>query len=156
GPTIERMSNHFATLLRAIAASPSQRVCELPILEEAERRQLLFEWSRNRVGYPRPECVHALFESQAQLCPEAIAAGIDDAHLTYGELDRRSNQLARYLIALGVELEQVVGICADRGPDLVLCLLGVLKAGAAFLPLDPSYPAERLAYMLNDAAARVV
>jgi amino acid adenylation domain-containing protein len=153
--TIERMAGHLRTLLEGMAANPAQRVGELPLLTAREQHQVLYEW--NATGAPSaPQSLVELFEAQAAAHPEAIAFVCGQEELTYGELDRRSNQAARYLQHLGVGPEVVVGVCLQRGLELVAALWGVLKAGGAYLPLDPSYPAERLAFMAADAGAAVV
>src|SRR5206468_851992 len=98
-------------------------------------------------------CVHELFAEQAARTPEAVATVYEGAELTYAELDRGSNQWEQYLRSLGVGPERVVGVCMERSPEMVMALLGILKAGGAYLPLDPSYPASRLAFMVADAGA---
>ncbi|HEV7214415.1 MAG TPA: condensation domain-containing protein, partial [Chloroflexota bacterium] len=153
--TIQRMVDHYTTLLLGIVADPSQRLSALPLLPEAERRQVLVEWNATAAPYPASACIQDLVEVQAARAPESLA--VDGApDLSYGELDRRANQLGHYLQTLGVGTEAVVGVLLERSADLVVALLGVLKAGAAYLPLDPAYPPERLAAMLADAGAPVL
>ena len=106
--------------------------------------------------YPRDKCLHELFAEQAAKTPDAVAVVYEDGELRYAELDRRANQLAHHLRKLGVGPEVIVGLCVERSLEMVVGLLGILKAGGAYLPLDPGYPAERLAYMLADARAAVV
>ncbi|WP_052519231.1 amino acid adenylation domain-containing protein [Archangium violaceum] len=154
--TMARMFGHLRTLLEGVVADPGRRVGELPLLGEEERRQLLVEWNQTRTEYPRHATVHALFEEQAARRPEAVAVEYEEQRLTYAELNRRANQVARTLRGLGVGAGTLVGLCAGRSPELVAAMLGVLKAGGAYVPLDPSYPAERLAFMLEDAAVPVV
>jgi amino acid adenylation domain-containing protein len=154
--TIERLAGHFSTVLEGIVAAPDARLSELPLLGEAERRQLVTEWNDTAANYPSDKCVHDLFAAQAGLTPDAVALVYEDQELTYGELDRRSNQLAHHLQKLGVGPEVIVGLCVERSPEMVIGLLGILKAGGAYLPLDPSYPAERLAYMVSDAHVPIV
>jgi aspartate racemase len=154
--TITRMLEHFRTLLEAIVADPGRRLSELPIMSEAERQQILVEWNDTRADYPRERCIHELFEAQAARTPEAVALASPAGSMTYLELDRRANQLARYLQSLGVGPETPVGICIERSPDMVVGLLGILKAGGAYLPLDPTLPAERLGFLLSDARPAVV
>jgi amino acid adenylation domain-containing protein len=154
--TIERFVGHFQTLLAGIAAEPDCPVSGLPLLGKAERHRLLVEWNDTAADYPSDKCVHELFAAQAARTPDAVAVLYEGQHLTYGELDQRSNQLAHHLRALGVGPEVVVGLCLERSLDMVVGLLGILKAGGAYLPLDPEYPQERLAYMLTDARAPVV
>jgi amino acid adenylation domain-containing protein len=153
--TIERLFRHFETLLRAIAENPDRRLSELPLLETEERRRMLVEWNRTELDYPR-KCIHQLFEERVDLAPEGLAAIFEDQSLTYGELDRRSNRLARYLRSLGVGSETLVGVCVERSLEMVVAIMGVLKAGGAYIPLDPDYPAERLAFMLEDTQAPVL
>jgi amino acid adenylation domain-containing protein len=154
--TAERFVRHFKTLLSNVVAGPDRRISDYALLDEAERRKLLVEWNDTRREYPREACVHELFEAQVERRPDAIALVFEDEQLTFGELNARANQLAHYLRAQGVGPEQTVGICLERGPRLIVSLLGVLKAGGAYLPLDPQYPQERLAFMLEDAGVRVL
>ncbi|MBV8816907.1 MAG: amino acid adenylation domain-containing protein, partial [Acidobacteriaceae bacterium] len=156
GSTIERLGGHFSTVLEGIVATPDARVSELPLLREAERHQLLTEWNATAADYPRDKCVHELFAEQAARTPDAVALIYEEIALTYGELDRRANQLGNHLQKLGVGPEVIVGLCVERSPEMVVGLLGIMKAGGAYLPLDPNYPAERLAYMLSDARTPVV
>src|SRR5215210_4539118 len=156
GSTIERMVGHLQTLLRSIAADPDRRLSELPLLSEAERHQLLFEWNDTATEYPRDRCVHELFEEQVERTPDAVAVVFEDQQLTYRELNRRANQLAHHLRALGVGPETLVGICVERSLEMVVGLLGILKAGGAYVPLDPAYPEERLTFVLEGARAPVL
>jgi amino acid adenylation domain-containing protein len=156
GSTIARLAGHLKTLLEGIVANPDARIGDLPLLAESARRQLLVEWNDTAAAYPRDKCVHDLFVEQAARTPDAVALVYEDSALSYGELDRRSNRLAHYLRGLGVGPEVIVGLCVERSLEMVMGLLGILKAGGAYLPLDPSYPSERLAYMLADARAPVV
>jgi amino acid adenylation domain-containing protein len=154
--TISRMSEHLQTLLQGIVADPGNRVSDLPVLTGSERRRLLQEWNDTVRDYPKDKCIHELFEDQAEKTPDAVAAVFDDGQLTYRELNRRSNQLARYLRKLGVGPEVLVGICAERSVEMVAGLLGILKAGGAYVPLDPAYPRERLSFMLEDTRCPVI
>jgi natural product biosynthesis luciferase-like monooxygenase protein len=149
--TIERMAGHYQTLLRGIAARPAQRVSDLPLLTEGERRQLLTDWNATERDFPEERCVHELFEQQAERTPDAAAVVFEDEQLTYGELNRRANRLANHLRRLGVGPESRVGICVGRSTELVVGLLGILKAGGAYVPLDPEYPQGRLGMMLEEA-----
>jgi amino acid adenylation domain-containing protein/thioester reductase-like protein len=154
--TVARLGRHFRKLLEGAAADPRQRLSELPLLDEAERQLLLVSWNHTRTDYPRDLCLHQLIEAQAARTPDAVAVAWAEERLSYRELDQRANRLAHKLRGLGVGPEVVVGICLERGPDLVVAILGVLKAGGAFLPLDPAYPADRLAFLVHDARARVL
>ncbi len=130
--------------------------CDLPLLTEAERLTLLVEWNDTQASYPKNLCIHQLFEAQVERSPEAIAVVCEEQQLTYRQLWARANQLAHYLRALGVGPEVVVAICTPRSVEMVVGLLGILKAGGAYLPLDPEYPVERLALMLEDAVVPVL
>ncbi|MCL5996769.1 MAG: amino acid adenylation domain-containing protein [Chloroflexi bacterium] len=154
--TIKRMIGHFQVLLQGIVADPDQPVSTLPLLTQAERQQVLVVWNDTAAAYPSELCAHQLFEIQAQLHPNAPALLFKGAVMTYGELDRRANQLAHYLRSLGVGPEKLTGICVERSPEMVIGLLGILKAGGAYVPLDPSYPRERLGFMLADAQVTVL
>lgn len=148
--TISRMLKHLQTLLEGILANPGQRLKNLPMLTQQERHTLLVEWNDTLVDYPKDVCVHQLFEAQAERTPEAVAVVFEDQQLTYSELNCRANQLAHHLISLGAEPDGLVGICVERSLEMVVGLLGILKADAAYVPLDPGYPSERLAFMLED------
>jgi amino acid adenylation domain-containing protein len=150
--TIARLAGHFERLLEGIVADPQRPISELPMLSEAERHRLVVEYNDTAADYPR-QCVHELFAAQSARTPDAIALVCAEAQLSYGELDRRANRLAHYLRERGVGPEVVVGLCVERSAAMVIGVLGILKAGGAYLPLEPSYPPERLAYMLGDAKA---
>ena len=149
--TIERLAGHYHTLLEGVVADPDQRLSLLPLLSDAERRQLLVTWNSTHADYPRDVCLHELVAAQAARTPDAIAVVFEDAALTYRALDRRANHLAGRLQRLGVGPEVVVGLYAERSIEMVVALLGILKAGGAYLPLDPGYPRERLAAMIEDS-----
>ncbi|HEC84496.1 MAG TPA: non-ribosomal peptide synthetase, partial [Thioploca sp.] len=134
--TIERLSAHFKTLLTSLVTNPVKRVFELPLLSEAERHQLLFEWNNTQTDYPKEKCLHQLFEAQVEKTPDAIAVVFEDQQLTYQALNARANQLAHYLQTLGVKPEVLVGICVERSLEMIIGLLGILKAGGAYVPLD--------------------
>jgi amino acid adenylation domain-containing protein len=154
--TIARMLGNFQTLLEAMVADPEQRLSDLPLLTEAERQQLLVEWNSTKTDCPRDVCIHQLFEAQAERTPDVVAVVFEAEQLTYAELNRRANQLAHHLRALGVGPEVLVAICLERSLEMVIGLLGILKAGGAYVPLDPAYPKERLAFMLKDAQVPVL
>jgi amino acid adenylation domain-containing protein len=150
-----RMLGHYQTLLEAIAAEPDQRISRLPLLTERERHQALTEWNSAPAGDTSGTVLDRL-ESQAETTPDAVAVMFQADAITYRELHRRADRVARILRPRGVGPEVVVGICMERSVEMVVGLLGILKAGGAYLPLDPSYPAERLALMIADAGAPVV
>ncbi|ETX03424.1 MAG: hypothetical protein ETSY1_00095, partial [Candidatus Entotheonella factor] len=154
--SIARLMGHFERLLRAVVANLEQRIEAIPLLSEAERHQQLVEWNATSTAYPYNQCIHTLFEAQAERTPHALAIVFDGQQLTYQALNQRANQLARYLIQAGVKPEVLVGICVERSVDMVVAMLGILKAGGAYLPLDPGYPAERLAFMIDDAQAPIL
>ncbi|WP_443092839.1 amino acid adenylation domain-containing protein [Anaeromyxobacter diazotrophicus] len=154
--TVARMAEHLQVLTAALVADPDAPVGRAALVPEAERRQVVEGWNATAAPYPRDACAQALVERHAAAAPDAIAVRGSAATLTYGELDRRADQLARRLQRQGVGPGQLVGVCMERAPELLVALLGVWKAGGAYVPLDPGYPRERLAYMLEDAAAPVV
>jgi amino acid adenylation domain-containing protein/FkbM family methyltransferase len=153
---VRRMLAHFRTLLEGVAAAPHQRVLDLPLLTAAERQLLLDDANATHKDFPADKCLHHLFEQRAAAAPEAPAVLYADGCLSYGELDRRANQLARHLRKLGVGPDVLVGLCVERSPEMVVGLLGILKAGGAYVPLDPAYPQERLRFMLEDTHAPVL
>ncbi|HEX2569426.1 MAG TPA: amino acid adenylation domain-containing protein, partial [Polyangia bacterium] len=154
--TIARMAGHFESLLRGIAADPDQPLAELPLLTAAEREQLLVTWNQTRSEAPADACIHTLFEAQVRRTPDRVALVDGTRELGYAELNRRANQLAHTLRALGVRAEAPVGICMRRTAEMVIGLLGILKAGATYVPLDPAYPRERLAFVLEDARVQLL
>jgi amino acid adenylation domain-containing protein len=154
--SIERMFGHYQTILEAVAADPDRRVSELPLLADAERRQLLVEWNNTKVDYPPCASIHEPFEVQAARTPDRVAVVFERQALSYRELNRRANQLAHHLRSSGAGPNVRVGLCVKRSLDMVVGLLGILKAGAAYVPMDPSYPKERLQYILEDSNAIIV
>lgn len=154
--TAARMLGHWRTMLDAISADASQRIGFLPWLTPAERRQILFDWNNTAREYPRDANVHRLVAARAALAPEAIAVESDGARLTFGELETRANRLAQRLVACGVPPGGAVAVCLPRSQEMVVAWLAVLKAGAAYVPIDASYPRERRGFMLEDSGARIV
>ncbi|VEP18728.1 Non-ribosomal peptide synthase [Hyella patelloides LEGE 07179] len=154
--TIARMADHFGSLLSGIIANPEQPISQLPLLTPAERKQILFEWNNTQTEYPQNLCFHQLFEEQAKETPDAVAVVFQEQKLTYEELNQRANQLAHYLQKLGVKPECKVGLCVERSPEMIIGMLGILKAGGAYLPLDPTYPQERLDFMLSDSQVNIL
>jgi amino acid adenylation domain-containing protein len=153
--TIARMVGHYQTLLEGIVADSKQPVSHLPLLTAQEQQQFA-EWNNTQTDFPKDLCIHQLFERQVECTPDAIALVFEGQQLSYRELNCRANQLAHYLISLGVKPETLVGICVERSLEMVIGLLGILKAGGAYVPLDPTYPQERLAFMLEDAKIKVL
>jgi len=154
--TITRMAGHFQNLLNAISSNPQQLIADLPLLTASERHQILVEWNQTQAEYPENLCLHELFAAQVQRTPDHIAVIGEREKLTYTELNTRAHQLAQYLRSLGVGTDTLVGICVERSIEMVVGLLGILKAGGAYLPLDPEYPAERLAFMMQDAQINIL
>ena len=154
--TIERMSGHFQTLLEAIVAHPQKRLSELPLLTAAERHQFLEEWSGARSPYPKEKTIHQIFEEQTEATPDAVALIFEDKQITYQELNGRANQLARHLQKLGAGSGVLVCLCLERSVELIVALLGILKAGGAYVALDPTYPRELLAFMLQDTRTPIL
>ncbi|HEX8782811.1 MAG TPA: amino acid adenylation domain-containing protein, partial [Steroidobacteraceae bacterium] len=154
--TIARMLEHYRVLLAGAVANPALPVAQLPMLSESERRQILQEWNATESDYPRQLCLHELFERQVERTPEAVACVAEGGSLTYRELNRRANQLAHFLKKRGARPGQRVGLFIERSLAMMVGLLGIQKSGAAYVPLDPSYPAERLRLTLDDAQAPVL
>jgi amino acid adenylation domain-containing protein len=154
--TIGRLLRHYLHLLASGLQQPERRVYELPLLSEEERFQALSGWNETRATFAQTRGIHELLEQQVQRTPDALALVMDDCALTYQELDRRAEQLAAFLCTQGVGPEQIVGLCLQRSPETIIGLLGILKAGGAYLPLDPTYPAARLAFLLADSQVSLV
>ncbi|HEX5724950.1 MAG TPA: condensation domain-containing protein, partial [Longimicrobiaceae bacterium] len=154
--TIDRMLGHLERVLEQVAADADVRLSQLELLGDAERALVVEEWNRTEAEYPADQCIHELFEAQAERTPGAVAVRFEEESLTYAELNAGANQLARYLRRRGVGPEVRVGICLERSLEMVVSILAVLKAGGAYVPLDPAYPAERLAFTLSDAGVPVV
>ncbi|MBZ5520985.1 MAG: amino acid adenylation domain-containing protein [Acidobacteriia bacterium] len=153
---IEQMAGHYVRLLEVAAVSPDAPVRALPILSEAEAWQVLVEWNRTAFDFHKGKCVHRLVEEQAAKQPAAIAVEYGDECMTYGELNLRADGLAHWLRSVGAGPESRVGICVERGPEMMTGLLGIMKAGAAYVPLDPGYPRVRLADMIADSEAEIL
>ena len=149
--TIERMVAHYQRILEAMVSHTEQTVCEIDLLSEQEKQQLLNDWNDTEVDYPKEACVHQLFEQQVEKAPDAIALVFNDQQLTYRQLNNQSNQLAHYLIDQGVGPELRVGLCVERSLDMIVGMLGILKAGGAYVPIDPSYPQQRKEFLISDS-----
>ena len=154
--TIESMAEHFTELLTSITANPEQRIDALPLLSSSEEKTLLSDWNQTYKDYPVSGSMLSLFNAQAKKTPDAIALSWNTERISYRELDARSNQLAHHLRRRGLDVEQVAGVLCHRTPELIVTLLAILKTGAAYLPLDPAYPASRLHLMLEDSGARLL
>jgi len=154
--TIERLVGHLQTVLNVMSEDPEQFIANFPLLSADELHQITVEWNDTQTSKNFELCPHELFERQARSTPEAIAVICDGERLTYAQLDQRANQLAHCLHAAAVGPEVAVCLCAERSLDMVIGILGILKAGGIYVPLDPDYPPERLAYMLQDATPRVI
>ncbi|MBP5973795.1 amino acid adenylation domain-containing protein [Brasilonema sp. CT11] len=153
---IDRMAGHFLTLLEGIIADPHRTPGELPLLTAAEEDLLLREWNATAAAHPINRCIHELFEEQVAKNPQALAVVYDNQQLTYQELNQQANKIAHHLQRLGVKQDIPVGICVERSLAAMIAILGTLKAGGVCVPLDPHYPPERLAFMLQDSQAPVV
>ena len=156
GATIARMMKHFQNLLEVIVTNLEQPVSQLPLLTAQERQQLLVEWNATQTDYPRDQCIHDLFTTQVAQNSNAVAVVFGQQKLTYQELNAQANQLAHYLQKLGVKPGVLVGICVERSVSMVVGLLAILKAGAAYVPLDTEYPKERLAFIIEDTQISVL
>ncbi|MEV5330010.1 amino acid adenylation domain-containing protein [Nonomuraea sp. NPDC052634] len=154
--TIERLAGHLCTLLERVAADPGTPLSRIDLLTEDERRQVLHTFNDTAAEYPGPATLHGPIEAQAARTPDAVAVRFEGRSLTYGELDTAADRVARTLRDLGAGPGTVVAVCAERSLELLPGLLGVLKAGAAYLPIDPEYPPDRVAFMLADAAPAVL
>src|SRR5262249_13821772 len=150
------MRTALERLVEALEIDSRQMARSLDILPEEEKRQVILEWNASRAAYPREKCIHQLFQAQAELTPEAVAVIHQDRQLSYGELNLRANRLAHFLRELGVGPDVRVGFCVERSPDMLVGLLAVLKAGGAYIPLDPCYPPERLGLMLRDSSPLIL
>ncbi|MFB2982742.1 amino acid adenylation domain-containing protein, partial [Microseira sp. BLCC-F43] len=153
---IQRIADELETLLKSAVKAPEKLVSELDIISESEKQKVLVEWNNTQTDYPQDACIHQLFEAQVERTPDAVAAVFEDKQLTYGELNRRGNQLAHHLRALGVGPEVIVGLYMDRSLEMLVGLLGILKAGGAYMPLNSADPQERLTFMLEDAQVPVL
>lgn len=153
---IVRMAGHFQTLAEAAVQNRHARISTMPLLTEEERRMVLTDWNDRTLAYDQQQTVHERFEQQAARTPEQQAVTLGERSWTYAELNERANRIARTIQKMGAAPGTLVGICAERSLDMMACVLAVVKAGAAYVPIDPSYPEERIAYMLEDSQATVI
>ncbi|HXQ69673.1 MAG TPA: MupA/Atu3671 family FMN-dependent luciferase-like monooxygenase, partial [Pyrinomonadaceae bacterium] len=154
--TVARMMDHYQFVLEAMVSDTEQNINEISLLSDADRQLILVDWNDTARDYPRDKCIHELFEAQVERTPESIAVVFGDQQLPYSELNRRANQLAHHLRDLGAGPDVTVGVSLERSLDTMVALLGVLKAGAAYVPLDPTYPADRLSLMVRDAGIELL
>ena len=154
--TIVRLLRHFQILLEGIAANPAQLLSELPLMDEAELHQMLIEWNDTKVQYPREKCIHVLFEEQVERTPDTVAVIFEKQKLTYREVNERANQIAHYLRKLGAGPEVPVGLFLERCADLVVAILGILKSGSPYVPLDTLYPLERRTEIMSDSGLKIL
>jgi amino acid adenylation domain-containing protein len=154
--TIKRMMAHFERLLKAAVSDPDEQISRLPLLSDAERKQILFEWNDTQAEYDSTACIQQLFEQQVEANPEAVALVFKDERFSYRELNERANKLAHHLRRLGTAPETLVAVALERSADIVVAILGVLKAGGGYLPLALQQPSERLSFMLADAGVKVL
>jgi aspartate racemase len=154
--TIERLQQHFENLLSSITLNPDDRIANLPFMAAQEREKILIDWNAGKTQFPRESCIHQLFEEQASSRPDAVAIVFDDRKMTYVELNRKANQLAHYLRKQGVGPDVIVGLAVERSIEMIVGLLAILKAGGAYMPLDPSYPHERLLFMIEQANVKLI
>ncbi|MBW9155187.1 non-ribosomal peptide synthase/polyketide synthase [Clostridium tagluense] len=154
--TIERLSEHYINVLVNISNNNEMKISEIELLSKNERNQILYEFNDTKVEYPKDKTMQELFEEQAQKTPNNIAVVFEDKELTYKELNEKSNQLARILRNKGVKADSIVGIMVERSVEMIIGIMGILKAGGAYLPIDPSYPKERIEYMLKDSESKIL
>jgi amino acid adenylation domain-containing protein len=154
--TIARMGGHWITLLESMVARPASPIADLPLLSAQERQEIVFDWNHTDRQYSREKTIVGIIEDQVEKAPQVIAVVFEGRCITYAELNSRSNQLAHFLRKKGLTQEHLVGVCMERSVEMVVALLGILKAGAAYVPLDASYPPDRLTYMLEDADVRLL
>ena len=149
--TIAAMRDHFITLLHQLTTHPQKPIDSLPLINEEEEKRIRTVWNRAPVSFPDQVSIHQLFEDRVKKTPQATAIDYNGREMSFAELNSKANQLAHYLIKKGLPAETFVGISLERGPEMVIALLGVLKAGGVYVPIDPAYPAERITYILEDA-----
>ncbi|WP_080283458.1 non-ribosomal peptide synthetase, partial [Clostridium botulinum] len=154
--TIERLSNHYAKVLKVISNNPEIKLKEIDLLTEKERNQILYEFNDTKVDYPKDKTIQELFEEQVEKTSNNIAVVFEDKKLTYRELNERANSLARVLRDKGVKADSIIGIMVERSLEMIVGIIGILKAGGAYLPIDPNYPKERIEYMLKDSGSNIL
>ncbi|MCX2829639.1 amino acid adenylation domain-containing protein [Bacillus pseudomycoides] len=154
--TIKRMKNHFLKILDEITINPEKKISEIELLMKEERDKILYKFNNTKAEYPEEKTIHELFEEQVEKTPNSIAVTLENKQLTYRELNEEANSLARVLRGKGVKADSIVGIMVERSPELIIGIMGILKAGGAYLPIDPSYPKERINFILDDSRCEVL
>ena len=154
--TIERLINHYINILGVVADNPEIKLCEIDMLSEKEKKVILLDFNNTKAEYPKDKTMHELFEEQVKRTPQNIAVAYENNKLTYNELNEKANCLAGYLRENGVGPESIVGLILDKSLEMIIAIIGILKAGGAFLPIDSQYPEERIKYMLEDSKARIL
>ncbi|MEO7583967.1 MAG: amino acid adenylation domain-containing protein [Ferruginibacter sp.] len=154
--TIIRMMEHFTQLIQSIMAAPAQKLDALPMMAESEKQYLLNDFNQTAIVYPADKSIVDLFEEQVLKMPENVAVVFEEQQLSYRQLNAKANQFAHYLLSKGVQPETLVPICIERSSEMMIGILGIMKAGAAYVPIDPEYPADRISYMLEDTGAAIV
>jgi amino acid adenylation domain-containing protein len=153
---IRRISSSFSVLLKEVVKNPNQKISKLSLLTETEKQQILIDWNRTKVDYPKDKCIYQLFEEQVIKTPFNIAVIFKQEKLTYQQLNEKANQLANYLIKQGVKLETKIAISCDRSLEMIIGILGILKAGGCYVPIDPNYPQERINYILEEGNINIL
>ncbi|MCK4259319.1 MAG: amino acid adenylation domain-containing protein [Halanaerobiales bacterium] len=154
--TIERLSNHYSAVLDEITNNNQIKISEIGLVTEQERDQILYGFNDTKCHYPKEKTIQRLFEEQVQRTPDNIAVLFEETQLTYSQLNEKANQLARKLRSLGVQADSIVGIMVERSLEMIIGIMGVIKAGGAYLPIDPNYPKKRIEYMLQDSESKIL
>jgi non-ribosomal peptide synthetase component F len=154
--TIERMAGHLLKVIESVCDDANQNIGEIDILTATEKHQQLVEWNQTEADYPKDKTIQQLFEEQAEKTPDNIAVVFEDKRLTYKKLNEQANQFAHYLRSVGVGPETILAFCLERSLEMMVTILGIIKAGGAYLPIDPSYPDDRINYMLEDSNATLM
>jgi len=154
--TIERIAKHYINILRQAVLHYDKKISEIDIADEEEKKRILYEFNRTSVNYPQDKTIHELFERQAMATPEKTALVYKEKCITYSELDRKAEKLARYIRTKGIKANDVIGIITENSIELIVGIFGILKSGAAYLPIDPSYPEDRISYMLDNSNAAML